>query len=60
MRPLASSRFGASDALGQYPATRRVSPGDLAATLYSQLGIGTTQLTQVGLTPPGDVIEELV
>jgi hypothetical protein len=51
--------IGSSDALGQYPATRRVSPGDLAATLYSQLGIGTTQLTQVGLTPPGDVIEEL-
>ena len=51
---------GSSDALGQFPATRRVTPGDLAATLYSQLGIGTTQLTQVGLTPPGDVIEELV
>jgi hypothetical protein len=51
--------IGASDALGQYPATRPVSPGDLAATLYNQLGIGTTQLTQVGLTPPGDIIEEL-
>jgi uncharacterized protein (DUF1501 family) len=51
--------IGSSDALGQYPATRPVSPGDLAATLYAQLGIGTTQLTQVGLTPPGDVIEEL-
>jgi len=52
--------IGASDALGQYPATRPVSPGDLAVTLYSQLGIGTTQLTQVGLTPPGEIIEELV
>ena len=30
-----------------------------AMTLYGQLGIGTTQLTAVGLTPPGDVIEEL-
>jgi hypothetical protein len=46
--------------LGQFPATRPVSPGDLAATLYVQLGIGTTQLTRVGLTPPGNVIEELI
>jgi len=52
--------IGSSDALGQFPATRPVSPGALAATLYSQLGIGTTQLTQVGLTPPGDLIEELL
>src|SRR5579863_998734 len=52
--------LGSSDALGQFPATRPVSPGDLAATLYGQLGIGTTQLTQVGLTPPGNAIEELV
>ncbi|MBI3866315.1 MAG: DUF1501 domain-containing protein [Planctomycetia bacterium] len=51
--------IGASDALGQYPATRPVSPGDLAMTVYRQLGIGTTQLTQVGLLPPGDAIEEL-
>jgi uncharacterized protein (DUF1501 family) len=51
---------GASDPLAQYPATRPLSPGDLAATLYHQLGIGTTQLTAVGLTPPGDVIEELL
>ena len=52
--------IGSSDALGQFPATRPVSPGALAATLYSQLGIGTTQLTQVGLTSPGDLIEELL
>jgi hypothetical protein len=51
--------FGASDALGQFPASRPITPGDLAMTLYGQLGIGTTQLTAVGLTPPGDVIEEL-
>lgn len=51
--------IGSSDPLGQYPASRQVSPGDLAATLYNQLGIGTTQLTAVGLTPPGDIIEEL-
>jgi len=52
--------IGASDPLAQYPAMRPVSPGDLAMTLYGQLGIGTTQLTQIGLTPPGTVIEELV
>jgi hypothetical protein len=51
--------IGASDALGQFPARRPLSPGDLAMTLYAQLGIGTTQLTSVGLTPPGEVIEEL-
>ncbi|HEU4753214.1 MAG TPA: DUF1501 domain-containing protein, partial [Armatimonadota bacterium] len=31
--------FGASDAMGQYPTARPVSPGDFAATLYRLLGI---------------------
>jgi hypothetical protein len=39
---------------------RPLSPADLAATLYSQLGIGTTHLTQIGLTPLGEVVEELL
>jgi len=52
--------IGASDPLGNYPTTRPMTPGDLAATLYDRLGIGTTQLTQVGLVPPGGLIEELV
>lgn len=52
--------IGSSDALGQYPASRKLHPGDLAMTLYHQLGIGTTHLTQIGVTPPGEVIEELV
>jgi uncharacterized protein (DUF1501 family) len=52
--------IGASDPLGQFPASRPLKPGDLAATLYQQLGIGTTQLTQVGLVPPGELIEELL
>ena len=51
--------IGASDPLGQFPARRALSPGDLAMTLYARLGIGTTQLTSVGLTPPGEAIEEL-
>lgn len=52
--------IGASDALGNYPASRPLSPGDLAATFYQRLGIGTTQLTGLGLTPPGELIEELL
>ena len=52
--------IGASDPLGNYPTTRPMTPGDLAATLYDRLGIGTTQLTQVGLVPPGGLIEELL
>jgi Protein of unknown function (DUF1501) len=52
--------IGASDALGQFPAVRQISPGDLAVTLYHQLGISTTDLTGVGLTPPGSLIEELL
>ena len=51
---------GASDGLGERPASRPMSPGDLAMTMYGQLGIGTTQLTGVGLTPPGEVVEELL
>ena len=52
--------IGASNALGEYPAVRPISPADLAMTMYQQLGIGTTQLTQVGLTPLGEVVEELL
>lgn len=52
--------IGASDPLGNYPASRPVTPGDLAATIYQRLGIGTTALTGLGLTPPGELIEELL
>jgi hypothetical protein len=52
--------IGASDPLGNFPASRPLTPGDLAATLYQRLGIGTTQLTQFDLTPPGELIEELL
>lgn len=51
---------GSSNPLGEYPSSRPMSPGDLAMTVYHQLGIGTTQLTQVGLTPLGEVVEELL
>ncbi|MEM9702908.1 MAG: DUF1501 domain-containing protein [Planctomycetota bacterium] len=31
--------YGASDRLGEFPAERPVSPGDLAATIYTLLGV---------------------
>ena len=51
---------GASDARGEFPAARPVTPGDLAMTIYHHLGIGTSDLTQVNLAPPGTAIEELL
>lgn len=52
--------IGASDARAEYPASRPVSPGDLAMTIYQHLGIGISDLTQANLTPPGTAIEELL
>jgi len=52
--------IGESDAKGEFPANRPVTPADLFRTLLHQIGIGTTQLTAAGLTPQGEVIEELI
>jgi hypothetical protein len=52
--------IGESDAKGEFPANRPLAPADLFRTALHQIGIGTTQLTAAGLTPRGDVIEELV
>jgi hypothetical protein len=52
--------IGASDRHGEHPAERPLTPADLFATVLSQIGIGTTQLTGIGLTPGGEVVEELV
>jgi hypothetical protein len=52
--------IGASDSRGEYPATRPVTPADLFTTVFHQLGIGTPQLTDAGLLPNGELIEELV
>ena len=52
--------IGESDARGEHPVTRPVSPADLFRTVLHQLGIGTTQLTTAGLPLLGEVIEELV
>jgi len=51
---------GESDAKGEFPANRPVTPADLFHTLLAQIGIGTTQLTAAGITPQGELIEELV
>jgi hypothetical protein len=51
---------GESDAKGEFPANRPVTPADLFHTLLHQIGIGTTQLTAAGITPQGELIEELV
>lgn len=50
---------GASDRYAEHPAQRPVTPADLFATVLERVGIGTTALTSVGLTPLGHVIEEL-
>jgi len=50
---------GASDRFGEHPVDRPVTPADLGATILSRLGIGTTDLTGIGLTPSGDVIDDL-
>ena len=50
---------GASDRKGEQPADRPVTPADLNATILDRLGIGAAELTGLGLTPMGQVIEEL-
>jgi hypothetical protein len=51
---------GSSDARAERPLTRPVSPADLFTTVFHRLGITTTQLTALGLTPQGNPIEELL
>ncbi len=56
---------GASDAVGESPSDRPISPADIAATIYAALGIdgGTTLNTIDGrpirLTADGKIIQEL-
>jgi hypothetical protein len=57
---------GASDATGAFPATPPVSPGDIHATLYRQLGLDPhdTQHDALGrprrLVPQGEPVRELL
>jgi uncharacterized protein (DUF1501 family) len=52
--------IGESDARGEHPAARPVTPADLFRTVLHQIGITTTQLTNASLPLQGEVIEELV
>jgi hypothetical protein len=51
--------IGASDRRGEQPVEHPVTPADLGTTILARLGIGTTDLTGIGLTPAGEIISEL-
>jgi Protein of unknown function (DUF1501) len=50
---------GSSDRRGEHPVDRRVTPADLGATVLARLGVGAADLTGIGLSPMGTVIEDL-
>lgn len=50
---------GQSDAKAEYPVARPLTPADLFATVLHQIGVHTTAMTSAGLTPQGNIIEEL-
>jgi hypothetical protein len=51
--------IGGSDRRGEQPVDRPVTPADLGATVLARLGISTTDLTGIGLTPSGEAIADL-
>jgi hypothetical protein len=51
---------GASDARGEFPAIRPVTPADVCMTIYDRLGISRTDLLPLSIAPEGEVIEELL
>jgi len=50
---------GTSDARAARPADTPLTPGDLCATVHHCAGLTSEQITGMGLTPAGRVIEEL-
>ncbi len=50
---------GASDRRAEHPVARPCTPADLGATVLARLGIGSAEITGLGLTPQGEVIEDL-
>jgi arylsulfatase A-like enzyme len=52
--------IGSSDRYGEHPTSQPVTPADLFRTVLQQIGIGTTQLTSVGMLPSGELIEPLM
>jgi uncharacterized protein (DUF1501 family) len=51
--------IGASDAKAAKPADTPLAPVDLCATTQHLVGLTSEQLTGIGITPAGRVIEEL-
>jgi hypothetical protein len=51
--------IGTSDAKAAKPADTPLTPADLNATVLNQVGLTSEQITGLGLTPMGRVIEEL-
>jgi uncharacterized protein (DUF1501 family) len=51
--------LGTSDAKAAKPADTPLTPGDLCATVQHAVGLTSEQITGLGLTPAGRVIEEL-
>jgi hypothetical protein len=51
---------GASDARGEFPVVRPVTPADICLTIFDRLGITRTDLLALEIAPDGEVIEELI
>jgi hypothetical protein len=51
---------GASDARGEFPVVRPLSPADVCLTIFDRLGITRTDLLALEIAPEGEVIEELL
>jgi hypothetical protein len=51
--------IGASDARGEYPDSRPITPADVCTTMLQSLGITRTDVLALGLPVEGEVIEEL-
>jgi hypothetical protein len=50
---------GESDAKGEYPASRPITPADVCATMLESVGITRSDVLALGLPVEGDVIHEL-
>ncbi len=50
---------GSSDARGEHPHDRPVSPADLVATVHARVGITSEQAATLGLGVGGEVVREL-
>jgi len=51
---------GASDARGEYPAVRPLTPADVCMTVFDRIGITRPELLSLEIAPEGTAIEELI